>query len=159
MNEDKGKIIFSWQAYEFKEKELKNDWYWALGIIALAGSVASFIFGNFLFGIFIIIASILIFIFSKKKPRFTTYEITENGVLYEGTFYFYENLKSFWIEEADKNDKKLLIKSDRLVVPILTLPYDKDETGEKIFESLSDTLPYEPLQEPFGHMIMDRLGF
>lgn len=159
MNEIKGETVFSWQALEYKEKELKPDWYWAIGIIALAGSVASFIFNNFLFGVFIIFATIAVFFFSKIKPRLITYEITSTGILYEGTFYPFENIKCFWMDEIDPNNKKLLIKSNRTIAPILALPYDTEETGDEIFNVLSEILPDEPLQEPWGHIIMERLGF
>lgn len=155
----KGPVLFSWEAYEFKDRDLKTDWYWALGIIAIAGSVAAFLFGNFLFGVFIIFAGIAVGFFSRIKPQLITYEITEFGVMYEGTFYPYENLEAFWMNELEPDNKKLLIKSNRLIVPILTLPYNTEDEGDAIFEVLSEFLPDSPLREPFGHTIMDRLGF
>lgn len=155
----KGEPVFSWEAYEFKDKELKNDWFWAIGIIALAGSVAAFIFGNFLFGIFIILATGTVFLFSKIKPKLIKYEITTTGIIYEDVFYPFETLHSFWMDENDESNKKLLVKSSRLFIPILSLPYDTEETGDRIFEALSEILPDEPLQEPWGHLIMERLGF
>lgn len=159
MKSIKGDPLFSWQAYEYKDRELKTDWFWALGIIALAGSVAAFIFGNFLFGVFIILATVAIFFFSKIKPELITYEITTTGIIYEGTFYPFETLKSFWLDEIEEDNKKLLIKSSRLFVPILALPYNTEEEGDRIFEIISEVLPDEPLQEPWGHIIMERLGF
>lgn len=151
--------IFSWQAYEFKETERKPDWFWALGIIAVAGSVASFIYGNILFGIFIIIAAASVMYVSMSKPRLITYSLTDSGVIYEGVFYPYETLHAFWLEETDQQDKKLLIKSERFLVPILALPYDTEDTGDKAREVLLEFVPEEPLQEPWGHLIMERLGF
>ena len=155
----KGDLLFSWQAYEYKDRPLKTDWFWALGIIALAGSIASFIYGNFLFGVFILLAAGTIVFFSNVKPKLITYEITTTGIIYEGTFYPFETLHAFWLNEINDDDKKLLVKSERYFVPILTLPYDSEETGDKLHDLLSEVIAEEPLQEPWGHLIMERLGF
>lgn len=154
-----GATIYAWEAFEYKDRALKTDWFWALGIIALAGSIASFIYGNFLFGVFIILASVAVVFFGTIKPKLVTYEITEGGIIYEGNFFPFETLHAFFLNEFDETDKKLLIKSERFFVPILTLPYDDDATGDAIYETLSNIIPEEPLQEPWGHLIMERLGF
>lgn len=159
MDELKGQTIFSWDAYEYKDRQIKTDWFWALGIIALAGSIASFIYGNFLFGVFIIFASIAIVFFGTIKPKLIRYEITSNGIVYEKVFYPYDHLHAFWFDEIELDNKKLLLKSERVFVPILALPYDSQETADRIHELLSQILPEEPLQEPWGHLIMERLGF
>ncbi len=154
-----GGKVYSWEALEYKDRDMKVDWFWALGIIALAGSVASFIYGNFLFGVFIIFASIAIVFFGTMKPKRVLYELTDSGVIYEDVFYPYETLHAFFMNELDPDDKKVLIKSERFFVPILTLPYETLEQGEEIFDVLSEVIPEEPLQEPWGHLIMERLGF
>jgi hypothetical protein len=154
-----GQKIYSWEAFEYKDRKLKTDWFWALGIIALSGSIASFIYGNFLFGVFIILASIAVVFFGTVKPERLTYEITEGGIIYEKTFYPFETIHAFWINDLDETDKKVLIKSERMLVPILSLPYETEQQGETIREILTDTIPEEPLQEPWGHLIMERLGF
>ncbi len=154
-----GQTIYAWEAFEYKDRAMKTDWFWALGIIALAGSVASFIWGNFLFGVFIIFASIAVVFFGTVKPKRVKYEITEGGIIYEGTFYPFETIHAFFLNEFDETDKKLLLKSERLFVPMLVLPYETAEQGDAIYEILSDIVPEEPLQEPWGHLIMERLGF
>lgn len=154
-----GNTIYSWEAFEYKDRALKTDWFWALGIIALAGSIASFIYGNFLFGVFIILASVAVVFFGTVKPKRIKYEITEGGIIYEKNFYPFETLHAFWLNELDETDKKLLVKSERTFVPILTLPYETNEQGDDIYDILSDLIPEEPLQEPIGHLIMERLGF
>jgi hypothetical protein len=159
MRDVKGETLYSWEAYEYKDREMKTDWFWALGIIALAGSIASFIYGNFLFGVFIILASIAVVYFGTVKPKRITYEITEGGLIYENIFYPFETLHAFWMNENDPSDMKVLVKSERMLVPILTLPYETEDEGNSIYEILSDVIPEEPLQEPWGHLIMERLGF
>lgn len=154
-----GETIYSWEAFEYKDRAMKTDWFWALGIIALAGSVAAFIYGNFLFGVFIILASVAVVFFGTVKPKLVKYEIKEVGVIYENVFYPFESLHAFWMSEHDENDKKVLLRSERMFVPILTLPYNTEDEADSIYAALIDNIPEEPLQEPWGHLIMERLGF
>lgn len=157
MNEED--ILVAWEAYEFKEKTNKKpDWFWALGIIALAGSAVAFIYGNFLFGIFILLAVAALLFFGQTKPKLYTYIISVEGVVCEDQFYPFEKLHAFWLAEVN-GEKKLLLKSEKKLVPIISLPFEDDEIGEEIYEVLSEVLPEEPLQEPAAHIIMDRLGF
>jgi len=78
-SEDK-QVLLSWQAPEFEYHTKTPDWYWAIGLIVLSASIASFIRGNFFFGAFILIAGILLFIYGIKKPRIVMFEITDDGV-------------------------------------------------------------------------------
>lgn len=155
----KGETLFTWQAYEYKDQQMKADWFWALGIVALAGSVASFIYGNFLFGVFIIFAAIALVFFSTIKPKLITHELSEGGLTYENTFYPFDRLHAFWVDDTDPGHKKILLKSERMFVPVLCVTYEDDADVEFIYEILSSVVPEEPLQEPWGHIIMERLGF
>ncbi|MDQ5883329.1 MAG: hypothetical protein QG654_242 [Patescibacteria group bacterium] len=151
-------ILLEWEAFEYKEKKRKPDWFWALGIIAIAGSTVAFIYGNFLFGIFIILTAVAMFFFGTTKPQRIKYRITTDGIIFDGRLYPYERLKSFWMEELD-NEKRLLIRSDKTFMPIMVLPFEEDETGEDIYTIFSQILEEEEIQESFAHKIMDRLGF
>jgi len=152
------KILVEWEAFEYKQKRKKPDWFWALGIIAIAGSTVAFIYGNFLFGIFIILAAVSMMFFGKARPQKVYYAITVDGVIYDGRFYSYKRLKSFWMEERG-GEKRLLIKSDKTFVPIMVLPFENDEVGDIIYDILSNILEQEEIQESHAHKIMDRLGF
>jgi len=151
-------ILLKWQAFEYREKKKKPDWFWALGIIAVAGSAVAFIYGNFLFGIFIILAAGSMMFFGTTKPKRITYRISTDGLIFDGHLYPYERLKSFWMEELG-GEKRLLVKSDKTLVPILVLPFEDDETGEDIYAILSELLEEEEIQESNAHKLMDRLGF
>ncbi len=155
---ERDKILLEWEAQEFIEKKKKPDWFWALGIIALAGSAVAFIYGDFLFGIFILLASVAMMILGRAKPKKIKYTIAVDGVIYDGRFYPFERLKSFWIDEV-LGEKKLIIKSDKTFMPIIVMPFEDDEIGEYIFAILSEILEQEELHEPIAHKIMDRLGF
>lgn len=151
-------ILLEWSALEYQEKKKKPDWFWALGIIAVTGSTVAFIYGNFLFGIFIILAAGSMMFFGTAKPKRINYIISTDGLIFDGNIYPFGRLKSFWMEEV-KGEKRLLVKSDKTFLPILVLPFEEDEVGEYIHSILSEILEEEEIQESNAHKIMDRLGF
>ena len=151
-------ILLEWEAYEYKDKKRKPDWFWALGIIAVAGSAAAFIYANFLFGIFIVLTAGTMMFLGTTKPQKIKYIISVDGIIYDGRIYPFSRLKSFWMEELD-GEKRLLVKSDKTLIPIMVLPFEEDEVGEDIYSILSEILEEEEIQESVAHKIMDRLGF
>lgn len=155
---EKDSILIEWEAYEFVQKKKRPDWFWALGVIALAGSTVAFIYGNFLFGIFILLATAAMMFFGSVQPHRIKYFIAVDGIHYDGRFYPFERLKSFWMEELN-GEKRLLIKSDKTFLPLMVIPFEEDETGEMIYEILSEILEEQQLHESLAHKVMDRLGF
>lgn len=156
MQEDN--ILLEWDAYEFKQKEKRPDWFWALGIIAVAGSTVSFIYGNFLFGVFIILATIALFFFGTAKPKRFTYMIMGEGIVVEDVLYPYKKIHAFWMEEID-GEGRLLLRTENKLVPVIVAPFEDEETGDQIHNILSQIMEEKPLREPIAHIIMDRLGF
>ncbi len=156
MNNDT--ILVEWDAFEYQQKKRRPDWFWALGIIAVAGSTATFIYGNFLFGIFILLTAAAMFFFGLSKPQRIRYKITTEGVYFDGRIYPYERLSSFWMEEL-RGEKRLLIQSDKTFMPVMVLPFEEDETGREIYSILSQVLEEQEIHESAAHKIMDRLGF
>ncbi|MEZ4113949.1 MAG: hypothetical protein R3B65_00575 [Candidatus Paceibacterota bacterium] len=121
---EKEQILLEWEAFEYLDKKRKPDWFWALGIIAVAGSAVAFIYGNFLFGIFIVLTAAAMIYFGTTKPQKIKHAITTEGVLFDGRMYPYERLKSFWMEELG-GEKRLIIKSDKTFMPIMVIPLKK----------------------------------
>ena len=76
MNEE-GKI--SWSAPEYEEQERSPDWFWALGVIVITGSLAAIIYSNYFFAILIILSGSLLWFYSKKSPELVNYELTSKG--------------------------------------------------------------------------------
>lgn len=147
-----------WSALEYEEKERGNDWFWALAIIVIASSVTSFIYKNYFFGLLLIIGGILLASFAIKKPDLVFYEINEKGLKIKNRLYPYEKIKSFWIQKKE-TDYTLFIKSERLFMPIISMPI-KEYNAEEIknFMLLANVLQ-EEMKEHVSEKIMDFLGF
>ncbi len=147
-----------WIALEYEEKERGNDWFWALGVIVVAGSVASFIYGNYFFGLLLIIGGILLGVFAVKKPDLVFYELNEKGLKIKNRLYPYENIKSFWVQKEGEKPM-LFIRSERLFMPIISMPIKQNLAGEIKGFMLSNNVLEEEMKEHVSEKIMDSLGF
>ncbi len=147
-----------WTALEYEEKERGNDWFWALGVIVVAGSVASFIYSNYFFGLLLIIGGILLGTFAVKKPDLVFYELNEKGLKIKNRLYPYENIKAFWIKEMGEKPV-LFIKSERLFMPIISMPIKQNLAGEIKNLMLKNDVSEEEMKEHVSEKIMDSLGF
>jgi hypothetical protein len=147
-----------WTALEYEEKERGKDWFWALGIIIVASSVASFIYGNFFFGLLLIIGGILLGSFAIKKPDLVFYELNEKGLKIRNRLFPYENIKSFWVKK-ESGKPTLFIKSERLFMPIISMPIKQNLMEEIQNLMLSNDVLEEEMKEHVSEKIMDSLGF
>ncbi len=148
--------LFKWEALEYEEKERSTDWFWALGIIMLAGSIASIIYKNYFFAILILIGGGMFWYFALKKPEHVSYELGDKGFKIQHEFIGYEKMIAFHIK-VDMHPI-LLIKSKRFFSPITAIPVNEDDI-EKIKEILlSKNIPDEEMEHHPYDKIIDTLG-
>ncbi len=146
-----------WSALEYEDKERSADWFWALGIIVVAGSVASLIYKNYFFAMILIIGGILLGFFAIKKPDVINYELNEKGLKIKTHFYPYKNIKSFWVQTGAK--PILFIKSDRFFMPIISMLIDENLAEQIKNLMLKNNTAEEEMKEHASEKIMDTLGF
>lgn len=152
-------LIVTWEAYDKQDKERKVDWFWALGIIGIAGSVLAFIFDNFLFGVFILLGIvIMIFLVSQKKKKIS-YKLDEQG-LHMGTELLpYKKIFSFYLDESGEWGK-ILLHTNHPISPIVGVYYEDKSIGDDIYEMFMEhEVKEEYLVEPISHQIFEKLGF
>lgn len=151
---------FIWEAHEYFFREKTSDWYWAVGIVTLCVSVLSMIFGNVLFGLIVLIGGFILSIFAARRPNLIRFELNKSGILINKRLYPFSALESFFVEDNRHHDmqSKLLLKSQRLVVPLIVVPLEGIDP-EDIRDFLLDHLLEEHHTEPLGQKIMEGLGF
>ena len=151
---------FIWEAHEYLFQEKTSDWYWAVGIVTISAAVLSIIFGNILFGLIILIGGFTLSVFAARKPGIVRYEIGKTGILIDKRFFPFGTLESFWVEDNRHVDmqSKLLIKSQRVIVPLIVIPLE-GISPEDLRDFLLDHLLEEHHTEPLGQKIMEGLGF
>lgn len=148
----------TWQSYDKPEKERKVDWFWALGIIGIAGSVLAFIFDNFLFGVFILLAIIVMIFFVTQKPRKVNYKLDEKGIHAGDEFIPYNKMISFYLDESDEWGK-ILLHTKHPISPIIGFYYEDKNLSDDLYEMFSDHgVKEEYLVEPISQQIFEKLG-
>ena len=148
----------SWKALEYKRKEKTADWYWAVILIALAIVVTSFILHNALFAILIIISTGILISFSIIAPKIVEISINQKGVIVGKEMYPFATLESFWVESQDEDNQKVLLKSKKLIMPLIAIPLEGLHHLD-VREFLLQYLPEVEMHEPLSQKIMEKLGF
>lgn len=149
----------SWETYEYEPRERSADWFWAVGIITVAIAITAIIFNNVLFGLVVIIGGFALSIFAARPPRLIDIDINDEGIRTDRHFYPYRTLESFWIDDQGKNPK-ILIKSQRLIMPYIIVHINVDEVGiDRIRRYLVRNLPEVFHGESVFEKIIERLGF
>jgi hypothetical protein len=155
MNQEK----ITWETFDVFNSPKSNDWFWGLGIIALTGIVLSIYFKNYSFAILIAVASLAIFLASKRQPKIVQYEINRRGIKIGDMLYTFGTLISFHIidETPDRYDR-VLIRSKKAFMPILTVPLAGAIDPMLVRDYLIQYLHEEDMDEPFSHLLTEKLG-
>lgn len=148
----------SWEAPEHRHVDNSSDWFWVLGIIAICGAVAAFLFGNFLFALVILLGAGVVSLRAIKPPKVVSFMVGNRGVRLGDKLLPYSNLESYRVDEDDPFGPTLLLKTKQIHMPLLTMPLPEEYVDE-IEDLLRDRLPEEDLEEPLAHKLLELLGF
>jgi len=152
-----------WSALEYEEKERSKDWFWALGIIVATSSIAAMIYSNYFFAALLILSGVLLGFFAVKKPDTVIYELNKKGLKIRSRLYPYENIKAFWVQldtSPETNIKPMLfINSERIFIPIIAIPIEKEIAYQIHAIFLERNIPEEEMREHLSEKIMEILGF
>lgn len=149
--------LISWQAPAHYYVEKRSDWYWAVGIVTLALAVVAFLFGEFVTGVFVIVAAIALVVHASKPPHLVSYEINDRGILSDDTLYPFLSLDSFWIPH-DELPPKILVKSRKLFMPLMVIyidGIDPEQVRQVMLRYIAETEHREPLLKK----VMEWAGF
>lgn len=154
--------MISWKAYEYIHEPKSADWYWALAVIGLAIAGASVIFGNYIFGVLVIVGVISLAVHAHHhEPKLVSFMLNEKGVKIDHTFYPYKTLESFDIETHETEIgtfAKIFIKSRKTLMPLIVIPI-AEVHPEDVREYLLIFLEEGEHIESAGHRLLEWLGF
>lgn len=148
----------SWRVEEYVHREKGPDWYWALGVVAIAGAATAIIFHDTLFAIFIIMAGLILGFYAARKPDVIDIAISDDGIQIRSYFYPFEKLKGFAVDENELGNH-LIIESDRMVTPIISIPLPLTIDTDALTALLKTRLEEKPLKEQISHRLMEHMGF
>jgi len=161
-NREKSKELepknISWPVPEYDKHEKGGGWYIFYSLIAFLLILYSFLSGNFLFAVIIIIAAIVIVLRDGQEPDFVKISLTEEGVIVGRKFYDYDEFKNFSIVYKPKQEiKNLYFEFNNSLKPRLSIPLKK-MNPLLIRKSLLRYLPEDldrtdrPLSEELGKL-------
>lgn len=138
-----------WEAPEFENRTRDISWYWISIMIAAAIIAFAVWQRNFLFGIFIVIAEILVILWGNKTPGMIAFTLTERGVrIGLGKFHPFSEMENF---SVDKNlgdepwDTVVFRFHGKFKMPLMIkLPTEKLEEAEVIIKKVLEEIDYEP---------------
>jgi len=117
-------VIMEWKGREYDHSPKSADWYWALGIIAVAGALASILFGNYLFALLVVIVAASLALHAAKMPPVHRFRLVEQGLSIGDELHPFERMVSFSVlEDVDGELPPLLsIKTESWLSPHLVIP-------------------------------------
>lgn len=146
-----------WQAHEHTHMERGSDWYIALGIVAVSIALTSVILGNTLFGILIIVASLVWGMMANLPRRTIQFEISERGIRAGEQFWRYENIIAFWVEEHEKDPPLLLVDTTKFMSPNLAVPLQNVDP-KRVRAYLLEHVDEVPMKESIAQKFLETLG-
>ena len=149
------KPLYEWNTMEYVPQKKSVDWYWAIGIIAVSATVASLIYNNFLFAVFVIVGTASLILFQIRKPRQIHVALFPQGIKIDSYLYPYDSMKSFWIEDSHP---RLHLASTRFISPAIIIPLEEANLNQ-VHNILSDNLEEKEVKPTLMNALVDRLGF
>jgi hypothetical protein len=146
-----------WKTMEFEKKDKHPDWLWSVGLISLLGATVCFFYGNIFFGIFLILAGLVVIIYAFQEPKELEITISELGVKINDNLIPYKLIPSFWLDENGKTTKLLLLVTGNFV-PTLSLPLVGVKESD-VREILIKYIKEVENRESRSIALFDRLGF
>ena len=151
---------FEWEGVEYEHRERGADWYWALGVVAIAGIVASILFANYLLALVIVAAAVALGLHAAKKPPVHQFRITEEGLEIGHEMHPYSRMRSFAILEYIEGDRPpvLSIKTEHWLAPHLLIPLN-DIDADALYDYLLDRVDEGEHPPTIADVVAGWLGF
>ena len=148
----------TWQTAEYAHRDRSIDWFWAIGLISIAGCVAAILFKNYLFGILILLSGICLALLAKTKPGMVDITLSTESINIAGDVYPFKKILEFNIVR-EKNIDILVILTDRKVFPLLHVDIDPRYRNDIEIEIAKHVKRNDELFVPHDSKILEAIGF
>ncbi len=147
---------FEWMTEEYTFVERSTDWFWAVGLAAVALAVVAILFGDALFGVVIILGAASIAMLSIRRPETVAIAIGERGIKIREVFYRYSDIPAFWVDERPDGNE-LIIMTKRFFLPQVAIPLHEID-ADAVREFLKEKIEEKEMREPRYHKILEMIG-
>ena len=151
------RTVLRWSAYEHEHIPRGNDWFWALGIVAVSAALTSILFHDILFAILIVLAAGILAMLANVPPDLVRFEISDRGIRTGDTLHRFEEIISFWVEEEKGDRPLLLVDTIKFMSPNLIIPLENVD-AHMVRTYLRERVDEVPMKEPLAHKILEFFG-
>jgi hypothetical protein len=147
-----------WIAPTHTHTERSVDWYWGIGVLALAGMGLSVWFGNLLLALIIAVCALCLAMVASRYPRDSEISLTPEGISIDREMYPYDKIHSFWIHEDHPVHPKLYVATRSILHPHIAIIIEEPVEPAHVRAYLLERVP-----EAEGHSmatyVSEVLGF
>lgn len=124
-------VLLEWTGREYDHNPKDADWYWAVGIITVAGVLAAILFSNYLLAALFIIAAAALALHAAKEPPIHRFRLVEQGIIIGDELHSFERMTSFSVLEDIEGEYPPMISiktmswfSPHLIIPLEGIDVD-----------------------------------
>lgn len=150
-----------WSAPEFLHRERGVLWYWTTigaAVLMIAFAVWQ---RNFLFGLFIVLAEVLVLVSGSKSARMVQFMLTDKGLTVDDkTFYPVSEFSGFSIRpehESDEDWREIVLYLRKRLQPSVKVHVSSQEFAE-IYENIAKVLSEEEWKASLLDAIQEFIG-
>lgn len=110
----------TWRGKEGGTRRKEGSWYWAVGILAVGGAVASVIASNILLGVLFLLGGFAIMLAGSRPRLERHFAVSEQGVHIDAQIVPWEHITRFAIHDEDT--APILAIETSTLLGIVTLP-------------------------------------
>jgi len=147
----------SWAVPAYTHSKKTVDWFWALGIVAVTGSIISILLANYFFAFLIIIGGGLMAYFAHIEPETLYYELNKKGLKIKDRLYPYKSILAFWVDTT--KNPTLFIKTDRVFLPVIPLSINHNVSAKIREVFISQNIIEEEMKEHPAEILMEFIGY
>lgn len=150
----------AWEAPEFEFHPKGISWYWGSILIAVALVGVAFWQQNFLFGIFVILAEILVLIWGEREPHTIHFKMDEHGLsVGSHAQYRYEEMQNFSFDKYFSEEWPVIkLAFHRHFKPIIKIHLPKNR-AEEIRKAFAAKIPEAESEISLMDALEKLLGF
>ncbi len=153
-------VIAEWEGREYDYNPKSADWYWAVGIIAIAGTIAAVLFSSYLIAVLIVVATIAVALHAAKEPTLHHFRLVEAGIMVGEDLHLFQRMTSFCVLEDTQGELPpiLSIKTESWHSPHLLIPLEGVDE-DMVYAYLLHHVDEEEHHHTFNDLVAAWLGF
>jgi len=157
-NYEEEDVLFKWGFPDFTKYRRGRLWYVVATLIFIILITYSIFTVNFLFGIIIVMSTIILFIQERNGPQESECVITFEGVYIGNKLHPFKSIKNFYIIYEPPTIKNLYIEFKSVFQPRLQIPLEDQNPADirnALLEYIEEDInkEYEPLSEKISRFL------